>query len=154
MMGDHFDEPVLLIKAAWGGHSLFKLFRSPSAGMPSEEALEESSTRLGVRILGDDSQLRDRRVHEQLRGLGRAVDEGRGHHPRGAQVEGDEGEDVERHHHEPGARALRRQAPSLQEGGQEHGPLMIPYSRADPGHGPGWAGEPPSWVAMRTSELT
>src|ERR1700690_1283947 len=24
MMGDHFDEPVLLIKAAWGGHSLAK----------------------------------------------------------------------------------------------------------------------------------
>jgi alpha-galactosidase len=41
VMGDHFDDPVLLIKAAWGGHSLFKLFRSPSAGMPSEEALQE-----------------------------------------------------------------------------------------------------------------
>ncbi len=39
MMGEHFDEPVILIKAAWGGHSLFKLFRSPSAGLPSEEAL-------------------------------------------------------------------------------------------------------------------
>lgn len=39
-MGDHFDEPVLLIKAAWGGHSLYKLFRSPSAGMPSDEFLE------------------------------------------------------------------------------------------------------------------
>lgn len=36
-MGDHFDAPVLLIKAAWGGHSLVKLFRSPSAGMPSDE---------------------------------------------------------------------------------------------------------------------
>ena len=41
MMGDHFDEPVLLIKAAWGGHSLFKLFRSPSAGYPSEEILQK-----------------------------------------------------------------------------------------------------------------
>ncbi|HUT10628.1 MAG TPA: sialate O-acetylesterase [Thermoguttaceae bacterium] len=40
MMGDHFDEPVVLIKAAWGGHSLFKLFRSPSAGLPSEENLQ------------------------------------------------------------------------------------------------------------------
>ena len=39
-MGDHFDEPVILIKAAWGGHSLFKLFRSPSAGLPSEEKLK------------------------------------------------------------------------------------------------------------------
>jgi len=37
VMGDHFDEPVILIKAAWGGHSLYKLFRSPSAGMPSDE---------------------------------------------------------------------------------------------------------------------
>jgi hypothetical protein len=40
LMGEHFDEPVLLIKAAWGGHSLFKMFRSPSAGLPSEEALQ------------------------------------------------------------------------------------------------------------------
>jgi len=39
-MGDHFDEPVVLIKAAWGGHSLFKLFRSPSAGLPSDEKLQ------------------------------------------------------------------------------------------------------------------
>ncbi len=40
VMGDHFDEPVLLIKTAWGGHSLFKLFRSPSAGLPDEATLE------------------------------------------------------------------------------------------------------------------
>jgi len=39
-MGDHFDEPVVLIKAAWGGHSLVKLFRPPSAGMPSDEKLQ------------------------------------------------------------------------------------------------------------------
>ena len=41
VVGDHYDEPVILIKAAWGGHSLFKLFRSPSAGMPAEEVLQE-----------------------------------------------------------------------------------------------------------------
>ena len=40
VMGDHFKEPVLLIKAAWGGHSLFKLFRSPSAGLPSDAKLQ------------------------------------------------------------------------------------------------------------------
>jgi len=40
-LGNHFREPVLLIKPAWGGHSLFKLFRSPSAGMPSDEKLQE-----------------------------------------------------------------------------------------------------------------
>ncbi|MDA7881270.1 sialate O-acetylesterase [Akkermansiaceae bacterium] len=40
-IGDHFEEPVLLIKAAWGGHSLYQKFRSPSAGLPSEEKLKE-----------------------------------------------------------------------------------------------------------------
>ncbi len=40
VMGDHFKEPVLLIKAAWGGHSLVKLFRSPSAGLPAQAALD------------------------------------------------------------------------------------------------------------------
>ena len=40
VMGDHFDEPVLLIKTAWGGHSLFKLFRSPSAGLPRDDKLQ------------------------------------------------------------------------------------------------------------------
>ena len=33
VMGNHFEEPVILVKAAWGGHSLYKLFRSPSAGL-------------------------------------------------------------------------------------------------------------------------
>lgn len=32
VVGDHFDEPVLLIKTCWGGKSLFKDFRPPSAG--------------------------------------------------------------------------------------------------------------------------
>ncbi len=41
MMGDHFKEPVVIVKPAWGGHSLFKLFRSPSAGLPSEEKLQK-----------------------------------------------------------------------------------------------------------------
>jgi alpha-galactosidase len=40
-MGEHFREPVLLIKTAWGGHSLYKMFRSPSAGLPSEELLQK-----------------------------------------------------------------------------------------------------------------
>lgn len=40
VLGEHYKEPVLLIKAAWGGHSLFKLFRSPSAGMPNDAALK------------------------------------------------------------------------------------------------------------------
>ncbi|MBB07311.1 MAG: sialate O-acetylesterase [Roseibacillus sp.] len=32
LMGEHFDEPVLLIKTAWGGKSLQKDFRPPSSG--------------------------------------------------------------------------------------------------------------------------
>lgn len=39
VVGDKFEEPVILIKAAWGGHALAKQFRPPSAGMPSDEAL-------------------------------------------------------------------------------------------------------------------
>ncbi len=32
VVGDHFDEPVLLIKTAWGGKSLYRDFRPPSSG--------------------------------------------------------------------------------------------------------------------------
>ena len=32
VVGDHFDEQVLLIKTAWGGKSLFKDFRPPGSG--------------------------------------------------------------------------------------------------------------------------
>jgi len=41
VMGDHFQEPVLLIKTAWGGHSLFVNFRPPSAGLPDEAYLNK-----------------------------------------------------------------------------------------------------------------
>jgi alpha-galactosidase len=41
MMGNHFDEPVVLVKAAWGGHSLAKNFRPPSAKLPPTEELEK-----------------------------------------------------------------------------------------------------------------
>jgi hypothetical protein len=40
ILGDHCDDPVLLIKTAWGGHSLYKNFRPPSAGLPNEQELE------------------------------------------------------------------------------------------------------------------
>ena len=32
VVGDHFENPVLLIKTAWGGKSLFEDFRPPSSG--------------------------------------------------------------------------------------------------------------------------
>ncbi len=34
-MGDHYKEPVLLIKTAWGGKDLYCDFRPPSAGKPA-----------------------------------------------------------------------------------------------------------------------
>ena len=37
IMGDFYDEPVLLIKTAWGGKSLALNFRPPSAGKPGFE---------------------------------------------------------------------------------------------------------------------
>lgn len=39
ILGDHYSEPVLLIKTAWGGRSLYRDFRSPSAGLPADEVL-------------------------------------------------------------------------------------------------------------------
>jgi alpha-galactosidase len=41
VLGDKYDEPVLLIKAAWGGKSVYRDFRSPSTGFPPEKVLEK-----------------------------------------------------------------------------------------------------------------
>jgi hypothetical protein len=41
VIGDHYSEQVLLIKTAWGGRSLYRDFRSPSAGLPKKEILEK-----------------------------------------------------------------------------------------------------------------
>jgi hypothetical protein len=40
-LGNHFDEPVVLVKAAWGGHALAKQFRPPSAGWPADAVLQK-----------------------------------------------------------------------------------------------------------------
>lgn len=40
-VGNRYDEQVLLIKTAWGGKSLFRDFRPPSSGLPSEETMEK-----------------------------------------------------------------------------------------------------------------
>lgn len=37
VIGDEIDEPVLIIKTAWGGHSLGIKFRPPSSGQPKWE---------------------------------------------------------------------------------------------------------------------
>lgn len=41
VVGDHYQQPVMLIKTAWGGRSLYRDFRSPSAGLPKDEVLQK-----------------------------------------------------------------------------------------------------------------
>lgn len=50
-VGDALQAPVLLIKTAWGGKSIQRDFRPPSAGMPSEQELQQELERAqrGVR---------------------------------------------------------------------------------------------------------
>lgn len=40
VVGDHYEEPVLLIKTAWGGRAIAKEFRPPSAELPAAQILE------------------------------------------------------------------------------------------------------------------
>ena len=42
-MGDYFEEPVLLIKTAWGGKDLYYDFRPPSAGKPAYDVGKRDS---------------------------------------------------------------------------------------------------------------
>ena len=41
VVGDRYAGPVLLIKTAWGGRSLYRDFRPPSSGLPAPEVLEK-----------------------------------------------------------------------------------------------------------------
>ena len=41
VMGNHFEAPVLLIKAAWGGKSIGRDFRPPSSGLQSKGKIDE-----------------------------------------------------------------------------------------------------------------
>jgi alpha-galactosidase len=50
LIGDHFAEPVILVKAAWGGHSLVKNFRSPSAGFPAESILRKELEQMQANV--------------------------------------------------------------------------------------------------------
>ena len=49
VVGDHYDEPVLLIKTAWGGRSLYRDFRPPSAGLPPRRGAGEDARRTSRR---------------------------------------------------------------------------------------------------------
>ncbi len=48
-VGDRYQEQVLLIKTAWGGRSLYRDFRSPSAGLPDQQVLEKMLAGLRAR---------------------------------------------------------------------------------------------------------
>ena len=41
VVGDRYEEQVLLIKTAWGGRSLYRDFRPPSAGLPPRKVLDK-----------------------------------------------------------------------------------------------------------------
>lgn len=56
LMGDRFDEPVILIKAAWGGHALYQQFRSPSAGWPASEVLEKELKQAQERVTKNNAK--------------------------------------------------------------------------------------------------
>ncbi|NQT37830.1 MAG: sialate O-acetylesterase [Planctomycetes bacterium] len=40
VMGDYYDEQVLLIKCAWGGQAIGMTFRPPSSGLPEDATLQ------------------------------------------------------------------------------------------------------------------
>ncbi len=65
IMGDSFEEPVLLIKTAWGGKSLAIDFRPPSAGLPAVEVLQ---TRLDRINENNKKNNRDPLTMEQMTG--------------------------------------------------------------------------------------
>ncbi len=56
LMGDSFEEPVLLIKTAWGGHSLYQKFRSPSAGLPAESRLQQELEQAQKRVTDNNEK--------------------------------------------------------------------------------------------------
>ena len=47
MVGDYLDEPVLIIKTAWGGHDLGIKFRPPSSGQPAYEKTKVKEEDIG-----------------------------------------------------------------------------------------------------------
>src|ERR1700722_8283674 len=50
LMGNHFEEPVILVKTAWGGHSLYKNFRSPAAGYPPDAVLQKELEQMQTNV--------------------------------------------------------------------------------------------------------
>jgi len=71
VLGDHFKEPVLLIKLAWGGKSLAQDFRPPSAGGEVGPYYHEVVNRTKSVLASIDTELPDLRGSElKLTGFG------------------------------------------------------------------------------------
>ena len=62
-MGDHLEEPVLLIKTCWGGKDLFYDFRPPSAGKPAYDVGKRDSK------MGESYRQMVKEVHQCLENL-------------------------------------------------------------------------------------
>ena len=59
VLGEYFEEPVLLIKTAWGGKSLMKDFRPPSSGGEVGPYYKQMLTEYAEAILGLEQRLPD-----------------------------------------------------------------------------------------------
>ncbi len=57
VIGDAVKDPVLLIKTAWGGKSIFIDFRPPSSGMPPQETLDKMLA--GARRKNPDTTMKE-----------------------------------------------------------------------------------------------
>lgn len=76
IVGDAMEEPVLLIKTAWGGHSLGVNFRPPSSGTP-----KYSDTRFAPEAVGGSYREMVSIVEDVLENLGDRFPELQGHQP-------------------------------------------------------------------------
>ena len=63
VVGDHFEEQVLIIKTSWGGKSLGCDFRSPSSPLPSDKEFAEMAQQRNEQI--EKNNERNRKKHEE-----------------------------------------------------------------------------------------
>ncbi len=63
VVGDHFDEQVLIIKTAWGGKSLGRDFLSPSSPLPSDDEFAEMAQDRNEQTKKNNE--RNRKKHEE-----------------------------------------------------------------------------------------
>lgn len=74
-MDEAFDEPVLIIKTAWGGKSLFYDFRPPSAGPYQPTARDREKGKNSPETAGHNYRLMTEHVHHVLGDIQRVCPE-------------------------------------------------------------------------------